>query len=322
VRYMGCFERMNEETGEVEIVRATNLPQIVDEELFEKVQKKLNDKVLKLKLGKKRSTTKFFKFRGLIKCHFCGCTLTPDDYSTKYPKRKNLKVFYRCSYAKRNVDTDWYMKKFGQKNCLQESWTEDEIEAEIIETLGMMSYEKEKIEELRLMLSQEYEKTIKFSEGQKKILQRKIREKEGLKDKLIDSLAVQELLDVKLDIQERIKSIRLEISKLNKQLKQIEEDKQLNTDEFMDTITLCSDLQEQYDKLSPARQRELCMIAFSEIVAMKGYKTIKGKKKRIEALDVRWNEPFLSMLESGLLKIDYKPPKIGSGNVLKTKNTV
>jgi len=323
-KYIGCFKRVNED-GEVELVKAKNLEPIVSEELFEKANKKINDTVLRMKLGKKHSTTKFFKYRQMVKCGYCGCYLTPDDFASKYKGRKKpneLKVFYRCSYAKRNVDVDWYMKKFGTKNCPQESWDEREIEAEIKETLGMMTYDKKKMEELRLMLNQEYKKTIKFNEGQKKILQRKIKEKEGLKDKLVDSLAMEELIDVKLDIQERIKAVRLELEKLNKQLSQIAEDKEMNTDEFMDTITLCSDLEKQYEQLPPARKRELCMIAFESIEAMKGYKTIKGKKRRIEALDVRWNEPFLSMLESGLLKIDYKPPKIGGGNVLKTKNII
>jgi len=328
VRYLGCLERLNEETGKIELVKATNLEPIVTKELFEKVQKKLNDTALRMKVGKRRSSTKFFKFRGLIKCHFCGCSLTPDDFSTKYKGRKKpkeLKVFYRCSYAKRNVDPDWYMKKFGTKNCPMESWDEKEIEADIKETFSMMSYDKERMEEIRVMLNQEYKKTITFTQGQRKVLEAKINEKEELKGKLVDSMAMDEMVDVKMELKERIKQIRNELESLNKDLRELGDEEELNTDEFLNTITLCSDLSQQYDKLTPVRQRELCMIAFESIEAMKGWKVIKGKKVRVEGLDIMWREPFSTMLESGLLKAKDDTPKMGGsgkGQALhKTKKT-
>lgn len=318
--YTGMFHWINPDTRKKEEYVAKNYEALISEELFKKVQKILAEKTIKY--STRQSTTKFFKFRGLIKCGWCGCTLTPDNMASAYAygKKKPPKVYYRCSYAKKSGDPDWYEKKFGtdhsgvirnkagkirHNNCPQKFWTETEIEEQIKDALKIPHYDEEAFQELKTMLSKELETQIQLSEVQKRNLKRKLGEKERLKKRLIDKMVLADFADVALEMRERLEEVKRDVDKIKEEISVLEEMEDAQTDELVDTLSLCSNLSAQYENLSDMKKRELVMLAFGGIRAMKGWVRYDNEPLRRHGigLDFWWNEPFKSLFEIGFEKV-------------------
>jgi DNA invertase Pin-like site-specific DNA recombinase len=155
--YYGKFLWKSPESGEQELYQG-DYEAIVDKETFDKVQSILNEKAIRF--STRHSAKKFFKFRGLIKCGFCDCVLTPHDQSSNYKDKKpGEEIYYRCTYSKKKVDPRWYEKKFGQKNCIQKYWREEDIEKEIVKRLAILHYDKKVFQQLRKSLNEEFQST-------------------------------------------------------------------------------------------------------------------------------------------------------------------
>ena len=303
--YTGRFKWFNPENGKREIHQGSYEP-IISEELYEKVQRVLDEK--NIKNGIHHSSTKFFKFRGLVKCAFCGCGLTPNDLSKNYKnKQPGQAVYYRCTCSKKSIDPNWYMKKFGTKNCPQRYWREEEIEELIKENLEEIHYDKKVFHRLRDELNREFQTQIKLSEAQRMSLKTDLKEKERLRDALIDKMVLADGdIEFEFDMKDRVKAVRKEIDNIKEEVKVFEQMEDFKTDEFVDTLVLCSDLRKQYDKLSDTKKRQLVILAFKEIVAKKGeVKVIRaGKpiKMDVKAMFFAWREPFFTLEKIGFEK--------------------
>lgn len=321
--YTGKFEWLNPDTGEREIHQGNYEP-IISEELFEKVQSVLNQK--NIKSGTHHSSTKFFKFRGLVKCAFCGCGLTPNDMSKNFKnKQPGEAVYYRCTGSK---DSNWYKKKFGTKNCPQRYWREEEIEELIKETLEEISYDKKVFKQLKADLNCGFETRLKLNEAEKTKLESEKEEKEKLRDALIDKMVLADGdVGFELDMKERVKAVRKEIDIIEKKIGTFKQMEDIQTDEFVDTLVLCSDLKGGYEKLSDMKKRQLVILAFKEIRAKKGeVKVIKAGKPitmNVKGMFFAWREPFKTLEDKGFKKwLAEEGWKIGRRDINKSKDSL
>ncbi len=329
--YTGKKDWKNPETGERDTVYDFNVEPIISEKQFEKVQRILEKKAIRW--STRHADARPFKFRGLIKCGFCGLTLTPDDMKGAYKHKGpgEIPVFYRCSYSKKNKDPDWY-KRFGDKhsgisvkkngavvhNCPQRWWREEEIEEEIKFALGMLHYKRSAFEELRNGLDKLFANHSKVNGERIKDLKADLEKRELIKSALIRNLAMEGDLDIKMDMQIEYKKVKREIGILEDRIQGWKNVEEINTDEFVDTLILCSDLVKNYDKLSDDKKRELVIMAFSSIVAMKGKAKIKGRMVGFPGtLSCCWNEPFDELAEEGADKLAQKLRKEQNLNKIK-----
>lgn len=309
--YTGEFELPDPDTREKKIYKATNYEPLISKDLWNRVQKKLDEKAQKYSTH--HSSIKFFKFRGLVRCGFCGCVLTPNDLSSNYKNKKpGEEVYYRCTYSKKAKDAAWYKDRFGTENCPQRYWKEDEIEDAIKGDLAMLHYDEKEFQALRDALNSQYQTRIQLSQAQKKSLEIDLKEKEKLKDALLDKMVLAErkedefYVKFELDMKKRLETIRKEIESIKEEIKALEEMEKLKTDEFVDTLILCSNLKEQYEKLSDLNKRNLVFLAFKSITAKRGETKFTRKNDRpvvAESIEFEWNEPFNMLLKVGLKKL-------------------
>jgi len=323
--YTGRFRWLNPVTREHEIYQG-NYEALISEELFNKVKKILNEKAIRF--STRHSATKFFKFRGLVRCGFCGCLLTPNDLSTNYKDKKpGEEVYYRCTCSKKANDPDYYKRKFGTKNCPQMYWREEEIEHQIKDAFDIMHYDESIFKELRETLNEKFQTQIKLSQAQKHSLEIDLRKEEKLRDAFLEKMVLSDYAEFKLDMKERLIKVKKEIESIKEKIEVFEEAEDVKTDEFVDTLVLCSNLKNQYEKLSAMKKRELIILAFKDIVAFRGKRKAVGKEVKLDGLSFVWNEPFETLFSVGIeefaKQIKGKTPKLSLNPYLNnTKDSV
>jgi hypothetical protein len=318
-------------TGEFEwagkIYKATNYEPIVPKELWEKVQKVLSKRAIRY-ASNHVSTAKFFKYRGLLTCAYCGCTMTPMDLSSNY---KNVNpgdpgsVYYRCTYMKKSVDPDWYLKEFGtdhsgfskrkQKiskgkysdkrvnivNCPQLYWKEEEVDVYLRGYLRALVYDKDVVNRIREELRVDYEETMTAAEAQRKAFEVELKKKQALMKGLVRKLGLEEYADLAMEFHEEITDVKTEIEDLRAQIESLDDMSEEHLDEIMDALILCSDIGEKFDKLDAMGQRRLVMLAFKKITLRKG--RVEDINVKEGYVDVFWTDPFNELHDKWFLQV-------------------
>ncbi len=196
--YYGEFLWRDPETGERRLYDSKgSYPTLIEKSLFKQAQIVINSNNSR-KGGYKKNT---FKFRGLLKCQFCGLTMTAEEMSRSYKNKsaKNVNtVYYHCSSGKALIDPGFYENKYGtdhsgvriakkgkQKGetiigCPQRWWKEDEIEKIILEEFDMMHYDDSVFEGLKRLLRADYEERINMADSQIKGLEAEYKKNEKL----------------------------------------------------------------------------------------------------------------------------------------------
>lgn len=304
--YTGSFEHEDSDTGEKEIIKATNYEPLISKQLYNKVQKILNEK--SQRFSTYHSSVKFFKYRGLLRCGFCGSGLTPNDLSTNYKDKKpGEEVYYRCNLTKKTSDPDYYKKKFGTKNCPLRYWREDEIEDEIQSHLGILRKDKKYLQGLKNYLNRKLDDKIKLSEGQKIHLENELKEKEAYRKALVKKMVCEDypdLAEFRLDMKEELTEVKGEIEGIEGKIKALKDTERLDTDKFVDTLILSSNLKEQFEGFSDVAKRNVTLMAFKSIVVKgKRYKKRDGTIGHTSGMEFEWSEPFWQMLNIGMKKL-------------------
>jgi len=310
--YTGSFE------WDGTIYPGTNYDAILSQKLWDKVQNTLSKRAIKYS-SKHASSAKFFRYRGLLRCGYCGCTLTPMDMSSNY---KNVKpgdpgsVYYRCTYMKKSADPDWYKNKFpgnhsgvstrkkkigkGQYsdkrvnvvNCPQLYWKEEEIDEHIKHYLKHLAFDKAVIQNIKAKIGVEFEERMSAVALQKKGIESELKQKDALVKGLIRKLGMEEMADIAIEIQNEVKAVKTEQETLKAQLSTIDELSENDIDEVVDALSLCADLYKQYDKLDPMGKRRVVMSAFQKIVLKKGWFGKKKNPLREKLFYAKWTESF------------------------------
>ena len=225
-------------------------------------------------------------------------------------------IYYRCTYMKKHADSDWYLKKFGtdhsgmskrkQKtgkgqysdkrvnivNCPQLYWKEEEIDEHIKRYLKHLAFDKTVIQKIKAKIGVEFKERMSAVELQTKGIELELKQKEKLRNGLIDKSALAESTGVAIEWQNRLKEVKAEMEILKAQLKTIDELSENDVDEVIDALSLCADLWEQFDKLDPMGKRRVVMSAFQEIKLKKGWFGDKKKPLKEKLFYAKWTESF------------------------------
>lgn len=328
--YSGSFE------WDGTIYNGINYDAIISQKLWDKVQNTLKSRAIKHSVNHS-SSAKFFRYRGLLKCGYCGCVLTPMDMSSNY---KNIKpgdpgsVYYRCTYMKKNStedlndeakntpqDKNWYERKFGLKhsglnvrkkkigrteyadkkthsvNCPQLYWKEEEIDEHIKRYLKNLAFDKVVIQKIKEKIGVEWNEKMSATKLQTKGIESKLKQNEVLITGLVRKLGMEELADIAIEIGNEIKTVKAEQESLKSQLNSVNEMKENDTDEVIDALSLCADLYKQYDKLSPMGKRRVAMSAFQRMTLKKGWFGNKKNPLREKLFYAKWTESFRELWE-------------------------
>jgi len=223
--YFGKFYYKNPDTGERELYTSNGSYPVLmkDWKLFEKVQKILAGNNSRANGYKKNQ----FKFRKLIKCGFCGSTLTPEEMSRCYkdknsPKAKSS-IYYHCTSARAINDPDYYKRKYGTDHsgvyvatkgkrkgekviaCPQQWWREEEIEEQILDAFDQINYGEEVYAWLRGKLEKDFEERADILEKDIKATRAKLTQNQEIMRSLVRSIAVESNESIKQDMRQEYK---------------------------------------------------------------------------------------------------------------------
>ena len=346
--YSGDFDWPHPETGEVETWKG-NYESIISKALFNKVQKVLDERAIKYS-AKHYSTTKFFKYRGLLTCGFCGMALTPQDVSKNYGAEPGTNVVYRCSYGKKNSKVNWYEDTYGSEghsgvtfrkkrmkgkkgkytfakeaetivNCPQLYVSESFINEAVKEQLKALTMDKETFKKIKEELAVNFEERMSGLELEKTRYQIDLKEKETELKGLIRKQASMEDTKTATYWKDVLDDLADEIETIKEKLEDLNDVELTNTNEIANVLTLCADLHEKFDSLNQPLQRQLVLTAFRRITVRKGF---VGKDK-FNSVDIAWTEPFWLLHEKWFNKVakeDGAAPKGGGGKSGSTKVSV
>jgi len=308
---------------------ATNYEAIISRDLWKKVQEMLHKKAIQYS-SKHFSSTKFFRYRGLLKCGFCGCTMTPSDKSTNYKNGTQRKIYYRCSYSKKNVNPDFYKETFGTKhsgtekrkqkisktkyskkkvevvNCPALYWTEEEVDVQIKNKLKVLAFDSRILKRMKMEINKQFKDKLSVLKLQIGGIEVELEKKESLIGKLVEKAVMADFKDIADDIQNQIKVVKSDIAGLKTEKASLEEFTQNSMDEVVDALSLTSDLYSQWDGLDAMSKRRVALSAFSEISLKKGW--LDKPENYEKRLDTVWTESFRILWEQWKLdrELDYE----------------
>jgi len=267
--------------------------------------------------------------------------MTPEEMSRSY-KNKNAKnastVYYHCTSGKALVDPGYYEKKFGKDHsgvriakkgkskgqrvvgCPQRWWKEDEIEKIILEEFDQMHYDDSVFEGLKSLLRADYEERINLADAQIKGLEAEYKKNENLIKSFTLKFATVTDKRLEKDMMETYDELKAKQDEIKEEIKVFEEAKEIDTDETVDTLSLCCNLREHYLKLNLEDKQELLILCFSRINLMRGeyrMKKGKGKKMNMDSWHPVLNEPFQTLRS---LKIDELVAHEEERHIYPTKN--
>ena len=118
------------------IYRGVHQP-LISKNLFDQVQKQFN------KIGKPKSSSRDFAFKGLLTCAHCGCGITAELKKGKY-------VYYHCTN--------------GKGRCQQPYVREEKLAEAFAEVVGRISLDPSQAQEIQIALKDSFETEKDFRE--------------------------------------------------------------------------------------------------------------------------------------------------------------
>jgi len=341
--YTGEFDWLHPETGEL-VVWKGNYKPIISKKLYSQAHKVLEKQAIKYG-ARKYSSTKFFKYRGLLTCGYCGCAMTPYDVSKSFGKKPGSEVRYHCTYGKKATRPNYYEETFGTDhsgvserrvrvkgggfskkkvkviNCPQLNWSEKDIDKSIKNHFFELSMDKDVLEQIKQTLEVDFKERMTASDMQRSKLEVDLKRNTKLKSALIRRLAM-EGKSIADDIREEIDKVKSDIERIKTNLAELDKIEEVNTNEIVNTLELCNDLHEQYDKLQPSDQRRLVMLAFRRLSPRKGRvgDVVIGNRDKETGvikdgyIDVAWSEPFQLLVDKWFRKVSKEGKGFPSGD--------
>jgi len=212
---------------------------MVTELEFQRVQNLLGTK------WRHRPRTKVFSYTGLIKCWECGCTITAEEKTRHIHTngKTHHYTYYRCSKR-----SDW-------NTCKQSAMRIEELEKQILTILNSIEILPEYKEWALEIIRRDYHLEETRREEKRDNLNKSLREKEKLLNRLTDTLLDQRI--DKDDFDRRKKSLKLEIASIEKDIKNMNsrrDEKNDMVEEFFEFVTLTS---QRFNKASIHERREI-----------------------------------------------------------------
>ena len=321
---------------------ATNYDPLISENLFNQVQKIIDSNNTRHNGYEKNN----FKFRGLIKCHFCGSTLTPEEMSRTYKDKNSAQakdsIYYHCSNGKSLADPNFYEKKFGTNHsgvytskkkstkgqkiigCPQRWWKEREIEELILHEFDAMHYDDSVYESLKRVVRKDYDERMQFADKEILGLKVKLGKNEEMIKAFTHKFAIITDKELEEDMMKEYNKLKKAQEELREEIEIFEEAKAIDTDKAIDTMRLACNLREHYQSLDIEKQKELLDVCFSEIVVCKGRWKVnggKGKEVNSESLQAILNEPFMTLQTIKIDELVAEEEEERKENINLTKKT-
>jgi DNA invertase Pin-like site-specific DNA recombinase len=326
--YTGKFYFRNPDTGERELYPegeklATNYPAIIDWQTYEKAQNVLSSR------DPRASGMEFhdFKFAKMLKCGFCGCTMTAENqkrfYKPDHPSAN--RVFYHCTSYRKANDPDFYKKKFGDNHsgvtvyrgekvirCPQRWWKQEEIEQEILSAFEKIKFNDELYTLFKEKIAQDFESRIEAAENQLKGLRAEQTKLNDLYSALVRKIALEKDEALEAAFKMQFKEVQTRLKEIGQEIETWEEAKEADYEDVIQTLGVCRNLKESYMSLDVQGQRELLRALFSEIIAFRGtipVRKIPGRKAEADYINFVWREEFQEFWEIGLWEWTRKEDK-------------
>lgn len=319
--YYGHFWWPDPDTKEKKLFDSKGTyPVLIDKELFKQVQN-----VLKNNNKRGGYKKKMFKFRRILECQFCGSTMTGEQMSRAYKHKNPMNpdwIYYHCTNGQGIVHPGYYEKKFGTDhsgvyvskkgkrkgetiiNCPQKWWKESEIEEIVLHEFDMMHYDESVFLRLKKLLRSDLEERIALANSQIKCLNSEYRKNETLIKAFVRKFAMITDKRLERDMMKDYDELKARQDEIEQEIKIQEEAKNIDTDETVETLSLCCNLREHYLKLNLEEKQELIFLCFSKISLMRGeyrLKKGKGRKMVMDSWSPILKEPFQTLRS---LKID------------------
>ncbi|MFC1700376.1 recombinase family protein [Patescibacteria group bacterium] len=241
---------------------------LIDKETFDKAQAALNSRnTLPIRMSRID-----FKYRGLLKCFECGCTITAERHTKKMDNGNIHKyTYYRCTKAK--------------GKCSQPYITEEELEVQLSEVFKPIKIKKQTAEQVIDKLGELYENDKSYQEKVERNLERKLvslgEEKKKLYRKMVnDKMADTMFEELKKDVEEEITSVE-------KKLKDIASHSKNWLDQSSELIKLCHTAHKLFLSGNIDQKKALLRSVSSELYLKDG------------KVDVTYKNPFDVIAKAG-----------------------
>ena len=283
--YYGCFKWGEDKNGKDLIwsnrgikndLEPTYEP-LISKELYDEVQYALSRKYVQRKRGKD------FKFKGLITCHICGCSVVGET-KTKTAKngKKKSYTYYHCTQ--------------GRGKCALPWATEKEIESAFVQAIEYLHINPQTDEFIREQLTKDYENRKELVKAELQSLRSEYTKNKNqieqmYQDKLDGIITDDFFTDVYDKKIERQEVLREEINNL-------EEGNEQYIDEGMKILDLAKDFKTRYLSSKGDERKEINQLVFRTI-------TMVGEVTDVFAwcmpgcdpLHFVYNEPFNTLFE-------------------------
>jgi len=263
-----------------------NLPRIISDEIFDKVQKKLD-------VYKTKKTKNVYFLHGKIKCN-CGCDWVGRNISRKGTKYPNS-TYYICS----NSDRYYHRKRPNRKhlykpNCdkpkrLNTSDLDSYVWNQLLQTLRNSSFIKERVK--TDLLGGKYDTTSsrRMVNKKKKEINKELKSLEQSRVQLLKEKFILELSDV--DFNEINSSITSKVSELKSELDK-ENQKELLLDkrsEWIDWISQHHKDVDEYQKVTDVKKRRKILDIYIDNVTVTYYKETQQHN-----IDIHYRYPLVN----------------------------
>ena len=229
---------------------------VISQEVFERVQVVVSD------MSKPKQNGREFAFRGLLRCGYCGCSITAEIKKGKY-------IYYRCTN--------------GRGKCEQPYIPEDRLSTLLGEVVDAISIDASLADEIRLALKDSLDDEKRFREKEARRLNR---ESDRIHARI--DQCYQDKLDGTIDVafwQSTHDRLTEQRNAVERRIARLDESNKNYYQEGVSILELAQSASSRYRKQKPAGQARLLRTILSNCV-------IKGL-----SLCPTYREPFNSFVE-------------------------
>jgi len=307
-------------------VKLDGFEPMITKKQFEKNQKTLASKQnYELKSHDKK---KQFLFSGICRCAKCNGLFYGVEYTVnsqweiKKGKDKGKKVSKPYNYLDYTHMRNYHLDADGNKvKCDVTQFKEDEILAEVEDSLGLLQWDQERWLELKQRLFKDENKDLVHAELKSRRTEKTINENRI--DKLLDAYA-DEIMSAEV-VNPKIEKLKKRQGEVDEEILDLEELVENYQDKFSKQIQILDsmkDFHKIWKNKNLSKQKKVDYLKHLtmkvELSSKKVYKKEGGRNKRriYKAVNIIWNEEFNELFEAGLMKRveEFEAPKIPNPN--------
>jgi hypothetical protein len=274
---------------------------LISKNFFDEVQEVLQHK--HIKRGKP------FKYKGVMKCDFCGCDIVGEEGTHLVRKTGEIKkyVYYHCTGGKQEA---FYLEKFNRVTCPLKTkpwYREKEIDRFFEMAIESLYVDPETYGWVKEHLEEDYHNLKELHAAEAISLR-----KEHTEIETKEAFIIQRMPKVHSDLAraaydrelENLEKRKIEVSNRLNELESGTE--KVSLEEIEDTLEVSKALKNEWLQASPEKRAKLNKLMFRSVfLTVKGGLTTAGAEDAgltLWPLYFVWNEPFKSLWEIGFIQ--------------------